>query len=812
MNATGRRFAGSVESQRPKPRRNSGRVLAVAIESGPKLDLNNLLDRTASLMWHSQLVPTRPCLPRAELLRATGVSLFEAEDSDRWLALCNFDDFDLLVGVGSRRGFSDDARADNVMVEKLLQVLESPTEAGVLFGTMVLVEFNRAVRTRIGEAHVTQTLKDWDIQVVTTRGARDPLGDPSFDFAQMLDGHQAEESAGLFLRQTSDARVEAHNAGLNAFPSQTLHPLVFAHPESRRMAWNPAVVEAVREAVALIRAGATWHVAACQVGHQIPARYLQVQSDADRAARNLRRLARGQSPVPLKYLEEGGTNPAYRSETILDEADPGGALQGFIRGSTIDRQLDPFVDVDFEGMDRRARQYDFVVRGIYRRVVQDRERSNRRQKRFKLIAYELGPVDSSGAGVLSAAEFEAIWPSPNERRSRQGPAGFGYLKGVFVAEQSGPVYAESGWLLPEDGAWKTRSRADTPPEPKYSVQFERNSNRPGRGGITLGLVNARDLHRDVAAKIKDAICGEHIPVSFGWAARAQQRRETDDTLPRQLAHAESLLRQAIDDYSQPTHTAMRREVLLDVCREREEVLAGLRKALAARERTPNAPTTAVVGRWALGNRLDLVAILCSDRKFSPEATRAIQAAARDSLRDGRIWVDTETGEVRWSAELTLVGDENCIVHRPISGALRNCRRDPWLVATSFPRKWWDTATGRIPVSGPAGSDAFGGRTGSLVLARKQHVTRRIELESKRAGVALRPGVARAIPNCPEWALTSEALDVSLGLAPAVLDARGNYLARLLLDDGSTPDIDLSTKYVLSAWKEVIRRLERLEGR
>lgn len=785
------------------PRRNSGRVLAVVIESTMEDDLDGLLARTAALLVRSRLVAARPLFPKTENLRNTGFPCLASKDE--WLTFHDFGEFDLLVGVASRRRRDVDARADNRVVQKLLEVIQTPSDDGVLYGTIVVAEFDRAVRTRVGEAYLTQALKDWDIRLALPEGIRDPVGDPNFEQNQMQDGHHAQEGATAMIRRTTTAKAAWHEAGRASYSPGATHPMIFIHPETKEMSWALEVVGAFRQAVRLRLKGATWADVAAEVGHLIPSRALQQRPDTKRAADNKQRLKIGLAALELKFLETGRPNPRYQPETVADERMPSSALRGFLLNhnfSATEAELAPYVDTDLDGVDVRQARFDFLVNGIYRRLVKDATRSNHRSTRFMWVPLDLGPVDKRG-GVLTTEEFDAIWPKPGTNQSRRGATSYAYLQGIFVADQPTRFYSEDGWVDPAQQRliFRTRFKSN---EETYVLGVAQVRSHGIEVGPTLGKVDAQALHLDVKREIERVLSKSSVPVETGWVLRVQQRRADDRSQERRVAHAEALLRRALEDYSQPHLSDRQRAMLRVICDEREAELSQLLEGRVAATSGKPSDADRPDGLWQVGSTIDLVAVLGSNRKFSKHATRAIQATARAALQDARVWIDAEAGLVRWTAQLTLPSDDQARLQTTIGGALPNRTTDRWLQPTSIERSWWSAVTDHIePTIRPGiGSDMAG--IASVAQVRK--IALRIEREASAAGVILRQGIANMIVACPDW----QTPRTMTGLATGTLDPtddRLQALANLVIDDGEPPWTDLEQ----FAGPKRHRRLRNLAG-
>lgn len=320
-----------------RERRNGGRVLAVVIESGDnrsRTGLKALFGVTRQTFQERGFDVSRwPADVRMVLAgegAAARVVRFDAFNEEHVFALADCGQFDVLLGVSSRREMNvPGVRSGNLATNVILDFLSYPDQVDPSrprYGEVGAENLSRLWRNEVGAAHVQNFAREWDLVLWSVRDHLDYLV-PGTHSVGLLKGSESAENATNIVVNGAKHKSAAHREGILKYAKGQTHPLVRVNPVTRQiLGYNEPAVAAFREAVRLLRTGASWEEAAAAVGDRIPAPQAQQEPDDDpdgdttrtRAARNTMRVAKGLPPLALRFLPDGSPNPDYRPENILD--------------------------------------------------------------------------------------------------------------------------------------------------------------------------------------------------------------------------------------------------------------------------------------------------------------------------------------------------------------------------------------------------------------------------------------------------------------------------------------------------------------
>jgi len=157
-----------------KTRRNGGRLLVVAIESADNKGLTGRRDLLLTTVDNLKMrgYSTAKC-PSDVLLALSGVGVkdrrvqFDDDGEEHVFVVCDCGDFDLMLGLSSRRETNLRGQGSgNLATNTLIDVLSIPDESAPwrpLYGEVMAQDLNRLWRNEVGSAHIQQHCEDWDI-------------------------------------------------------------------------------------------------------------------------------------------------------------------------------------------------------------------------------------------------------------------------------------------------------------------------------------------------------------------------------------------------------------------------------------------------------------------------------------------------------------------------------------------------------------------------------------------------------------------------------------------------------------------------
>lgn len=760
-------------------RRNGGRLLGVIIESGDvrsrtALQKLSLLTReTFRSRGHN--IDRWPKDARA-LLAGEGVAKrivrFDDEGEPHVFAIADCGAFDLFFAVGSRREINvAKVRTGNLASNVLLDVLATPDPAALwrpLYGELAAENDARIWRLEVPAAHIQAHCINWDLKLWTNTLQLD-FAVPGTNMMGLIHAAQAAAAATALVRNTSKHKAVAHTDARLSYARSQTHPLVKVHPVTRMIVgYDEDVVEAIRDAVRLLRGGASWDEVAAQVGGRIPAHQARQEpdhsdDDADgvagrgrsRTRRNTERLVRGLPALPLRFLPDGAPNPEYRPETILDLNRPSERLQALlVRGLTIPSRhaatIRSRIDDDLDGVDPADSFLEFYRTGIYRRLVKDHDRSNSSLSRYKWAALDLGPT-ADGEFVLSDDDIRFL-QSFRTGRTGTGSWGNNPLTGVFRIHQPDPLYTKDGWLDPRNGTFKVRAGKNGEIR-GLRLWFEPPGATPHSNGCrSIGWIPNSDIGSALAGLLIDAVSTDHDLGSFTFN---HTRTPHDPVAAAEQALAdvqrrhETLAVRLIDpDLTELTLAALKRELVT-----LEEQLDAAHTALTdARQHTPEPDTTADM-TFEINTLAQLAAVLQSDVALPPTVAERAARLTRTLLHDPRLTVEPATATIRLDATLML-SNEHGQLTIPLRTRLTNCTLDPWIAGPAG--MWWvqrhTPFTELMTARGLATNPASGTRW-------RRPVEQRLLQHASTVGRPLRgPNLANLIVRCPHPHLLAKIRD------------------------------------------------------
>lgn len=693
-----------------RQRRNGGRVLGVVIESGDvksrkalqalsAVTRDTFRDRGFDVgAWPADVLG---------LLRGEGATSrivkFDSHGDEHVFVLADCDEFDLLFGVSSRRATNvPGVRSGNLATNILLDVLALPDQSDPTvprYGQVGAEELHRLWRSDVGAAHIQSAAREWDLVLWSRSDYLDYLV-PGTSLMGLVKGNQAAEQATSVVVNGAKHKATAHRDGKLKYARGQTHPLILVHPVTKQiLGYDPAVVGAIRDAVRLLRAGASWDEAAAAVGARIPATQARQEPDENhhgervrtRSARNAVRVAQGLAELPLRFLPDGTPNPDYRAETILDLTRPGERLHELlIQGVSVPvrhaESIRARVDADLDGIPPEAAFHHLYTAGEYRRLVKDQEQSNSSVVRYRWATLELGPT-ADGKFVLSQADI-AFLQSYRTGKAGTGSWGNNPLTGVFRIEQTAPLYTRAGWLDPTRGDFKVRS-GSTGDLRGLRIWFEPTGSRPHSaecqavGWIpndVIGPVLARMLVEAVSTADDGAEFRFDHPVLRTDPVIAAKQAVAD----QERRHESTAVRLADPDLSELTVAALKR-TLSSIEQQLAEAIAALAAAQTAAE-------SGAATHDALFDITDLARLAALLDAAVPVPPRVAERAARllrTLLNDARLILEPSTASIRIEATLMLPNDQG-VLSIPVCATVANHTSDPWIAGVAG--MWWERRT------------------------------------------------------------------------------------------------------------------------
>lgn len=829
-----------------RQRRNSGRTLVVVIESSDNGDVDALsalnlltLDRFRSTYpeHDDSLWPTDV----AALLDGTGAARrwVRTDDGDEIhtfvLADCNT--YDVLIGVSSRRARNvAGERSDNVASNTLLELLEQLDEEGrAVYGTLHARYSNRLFRHEVGGMMVIDVCRDWDIVIETEDLRYDPTTDP-IPYAAAMTVVQNAAAATHLVKNSAAHKHNALPGGVNKWSRTTTTPILWEHPETRQLSWDPNVVDAIRSTVQLLRDGLSWAECADAVGDLIPSYPLRAEPDvgsansktSTRTERNRDRINEGRPPVELKYHQDGSPNPNYRPESVLDLPVQGQALRTLLlRGANVSGDVRSAVAAQLEtqlgGLHPDETTLELLSTGVFRRLVKDQGASNRSRDIYKYISFQLPPFEVDDEGnehfPLTFADVEYL-RTHRTGRSNPGPKGTLPLIGIFSAELEGPVLTDSGTIQPSKspnavhrkldgtdlvGTMSWRAAKSKQGNSIYRVIFA----GPGlRGNVVVGVVPADLMHRSVVEAVSSAL--ESNPTSATFDARYRSH------LPggAELAAAERAVDSADSDFKGAVNALAENDLsprIRAMLKEKADAAERqLDQAQQAFDEASAGMLTTNIDTVPLDNLIDVLAAVELPHPLDPGIAARIQRRIADIMRDPKILVDPHTQQLRWSAVIELRAESGLMMRLPVGGVVPNSCDNVWL-AWPAGTMWTRRCTIFDAI---AAHDLSASKQPSSVSRWRRRVERRLLAESDVRGVSWRgPNAVNLFARSPYEAITQVGFAIALAEStdrydPDLVDA----VQRTFFGDGpDLPPSNASNWSPNSVKSTVVRELIELAG-
>lgn len=618
-------------------------------------------------------------------------------------ALADCGEFDLLVGVSSRREVNvPGVRSGNLATNVLLEILarRDPSDGTrPLYGQIGAEDLNRVWRSDVGVAHLQAWARDWDLVLWSRSDYLDYLV-PGTAFMGTVRGNQAAEQATSVVVNGAKHKAAAHRDGKLKYARGQTHPLIRVHTATRQiLGYDEDVVDAIRDAVRLLRGGASWDEAALAVGSRIPATQAQQEPDEDhdgarirtRAARNALRAAQGLRALPLRFLPDGSPNPDYRPENILDLNRPGERLKTLlVWGPSVPARdaasIAGRVDADLDGVAPDDAFHELYAAGTYRRLVKDQTLSNSAVVRYRWAALELGPT-ADGSFVLTADDISFL---RTFRTGRTGTGSWGNnpLTGVFRVEQPSPLYTRSGWLDPANGTFRARSGSADGAR-GLRIWFEPTGAAPHSAMCrVVGWIPNAEIGPAIAQMLVDAVTGDHELAEFRFDHPAL--RDDPVAAPRKAVgdlerrHESTAIRLADPDLSAMTIAALKRELTAV-----EQQLAHARSALEAAEATARSAPSTHDDEFDISDLAQLAAILRAAVPVPPRVAERAARLLRTTLLDPHLILEPRTARVHIAATLVLHSEQGQI-SIPVRTHVANRSSDPWVAGVAG--MWWEQRT------------------------------------------------------------------------------------------------------------------------
>lgn len=788
-----------------RERRNGGRLLGVVIESTDKKSLEALQalsEVTRSTFrqrgWDVARWPTDLVLLLDGVGAKSRIVLVDAHDEQHVFAVADCGAFDLLVGVSSRRkenvpGDRTGNLATNVLLEVL--ALPDPTDGRrPLYGQVGAEDLNRVWRNDVGAAHVQNHARNWDLILWSARDILDYLI-PGTSLMGVIRGNQAAEQATSLVVNSAKHKATAHREGILKYARGQTNPVVRVHPQTRQIeGYDEAVVAAFRDAVRLLRSGASWEETAAAVGSRIPAPRAQQEPDdvhdgkrvRTRAARNAERRARGLPELALRFLPDGAPNPDYRPESIQDLKQPAERLKELlVWGLTVPTRdataLKDRIDVDLDGIAPADVQHEFYATGVYRRLVKDHTLSNSATARYKWAAFDLG-MTVDGRCVLTGDDVEFL-RSFRTGKAATGSWGNNPLIGVFRVAQKRPVYTRSGWLSGDDGSYAVRG-AVTGTTMGLRVWFEPVGATPHSDGCqVLAWIPNADLGPALARMLVDAVSTDHDLGEFRFTHAAMRNDPVvaakQQVLDVERRHETLVLRLTDPDLSDRTVDGLKRALVAA-----EAQLPIAQAALADAERAAEAGPATHDDTFAISDLAHLAAILTAAVPLPPKTAERAARLLRTILRDAHLTLQPDSASVRIDATLTL-GSPTGILTIPVHGQVPNRSSDPWLAGLAG--MWW--ARCAAPFADLMAERGLATRPATAVRWHEP-IAKRLLAEADQRGRPLRgPNLAALLVRCPDPDLLAQ-------IRIAIETGHGTPRLRAFLHEG--PDLPRKTRWTIAA--------------
>jgi hypothetical protein len=746
-----------------RERRNGGRLLGVVIESGDvrsRKALQALSGVTRDTFATRGLDVSAWPPDVRELLGGVGcISRFVRTDThgeQHVLAIADCGEFDLLVGVSSRREVNvPGIRSGNLATNVLLEVLALPDPSDPTrprYGQLGAEDLNRMWRSDVGVAHVQAWARDWDLVLWSRSDYLDYLI-PGTAFMGTMRGNQAAEQATSVVVNGAKHKAAAHREGKLKYARGQTHPLIRVHAVTRQiLGYDEDVVEAIRDAVRLLRGGASWDEAALAVGSRIPATQAQQEPDEDhdggrirtRSARNALRAAQDLPVLPLRFLPDGSPNPDYKPESVLDLNRPGERLKTLlVWGPSVPARdaasIAGRINADLDGVAPDDCFHGLYATGTYRRLVKDQTLSNSAVVRYRWAALELGPT-ADGSFVLTADDISFL---QTFRAGRTGTGSWGNnpLTGVFRVDQSTPLYTRSGLLDPTSGAFRARS-GSTDGTRGLRIWFEPTGASPHSANCrAVGWIPNAEIGPAIAQMLIEAVTGDHELAEF----RFDHPTLRDDPVaaPKKAVadlerrHEATAIRLADPDLSAMTIAALKRE-LASV----EQQLAQAHSALEAAQATARSAPSSHDDEFDISDLAQLAAILQAAVPVPPRVAERASRLLRTMLHDPRLILEPRTARVQIAATLMLHSDQGQI-SIPVRAHVANRSSDPWVAGVAG--MWWEQRT--VPFAHLMAERGLASSSGTRW---HEPVVQRLLAEATSRGRPLRgPNLASLLVRCDD---------------------------------------------------------------
>ena len=685
-----------------KTRRNGGRLLVVAIESADNKGLTGLRDLLLTTVDNLKMrgFSTAKC-PSDVLLALSGVGVkdrrvqFDDDGEEHVFVVCDCGDFDLMLGVSSRREINLRGQGSgNLATNTLIDVLSIPDVSAPwrpLYGEVMAQDLNRLWRNEIGSAHIQQHCEDWDIVLWSVNDRLD-FSLPGSKLAGLIRGVQSADQAKYLITNGSRYRVSAHRIGKLKYARGATHPLVKVDAKDKTMSYDEDVVAALRDVVKLLREGGSWDAVASAVGHRIPARQMQEEPDDSedghnrvrtRTARNQQRILEGKAALPLKLLEDGSANPDYRPEMISDLDYPGVRLRQLMTGGlSLPRSVSRSEQVDGSGVSPQDCFLEFYRTGIYRRFVKDQELSNSVRDHYTWSECDFG-VTADGAFVLSDDDIKFL---KTKRTGKGGSGSWGTspIIGLFSVIQDQPIYTRAGWIDPTKGRFVARTSVISGLR-GLRVWFEPHGATPHADNcLVIGYLREPELGLALSDMLINACTTntEAAEFQFQMSSMSPDRtaplKQELKTLTSRHDKTVSLL---IDpDLSERSVTTIKGQL-----KTIEENIAEVSAKLEIATRDQEDNVSKHDDTFNISNIASLAAILRIDGPLPPDVANKTSRVLRSVLPDARLTIKPCTGEILIEATLTIRNIQGVLVI-PLKMTLRNHASDQW--AAGVAGIWW----------------------------------------------------------------------------------------------------------------------------
>lgn len=280
------------------------------------------------------------------------------------------------------------------------------------------------------------------------------------------------------------------------------------------------------------------------------------------------------------------------------------------------------------------------------------------------------------------------------RNEHPGERGRLPLIGAFDVDQQSDIFTSKGTLVATGGAstvlvhadgttksgsfaWVSLQGGATKKTPLFAIRFRTKNKLVEKLTINVGVVDAGEAQQSLKEAIVTALQGRPQLAGYLTLDPSEPPLEIpgDINLAEQIAATQKTAKIARDAAAIGGLSEAARAELADEAKRAAESLDTLLQQQQA----------------ARGNRSSLVASVCApvDRlvnllgalelpiPMSNRAACAIQDTIKDLLERRRVWIDVDTQQVCWSAELALATPGG-MLRIPINGRLANRAVDPWL--------------------------------------------------------------------------------------------------------------------------------------